>query len=165
LTKGANFGAARDPRAASFSQEDNMLVTLPLNWRSHHGNYYANHSKAHRYIVSPLTDGWAVEFRFQDCVVTLGAAHSLADAQAIAQHHYDGFAERYAKQHAKKTGEQHTVGMDESNAMFVVVSDLDDGAYGPFFILARAVEYAEVAGGTVFRLQPIGADEGRAHHA
>jgi hypothetical protein len=58
-----------------------MLVTLPLNWQPHHGNYYAKPSKAHRYVVSPLTDGWAVEFRFQSWVTTIGAAHSLADAQ------------------------------------------------------------------------------------
>ena len=50
--------------------------------------------------------------------------------------------------------------MDESNEMFVVVSDLDGGAYGPFFILARAIEYAEVADGSVFKLLPAEADEG-----
>ena len=84
-----------------------MTIKLLLNWRPRHGNYHAEHSNAHRYIVSPLTDGWAVEFRFRGWVTTIGAAHSLADAQAIAQHHYDGFAERYAKQHAKKMEEQH----------------------------------------------------------
>jgi hypothetical protein len=52
------------------------------------------------------------------------------------------------------------VGMDESDEMFVVVSDLDGGAYGPFFILARAREYAEVADGSVFRLQRMDDDEG-----
>ena len=83
-----------------------MTIKLLLNWRPRHGNYHAEHSNAHRYIVSPLTDGWAVEFRFRGWVTTIGAAHSLADAQAIAQHHYDGFAERYAKQQAKKIEEQ-----------------------------------------------------------
>jgi hypothetical protein len=45
-----------------------------------------------------------------------------------------------------------TVGMNESNEMYIVISDMDSGAYGPFFIFARALEYAETVDGSVFRL-------------
>jgi hypothetical protein len=45
-----------------------------------------------------------------------------------------------------------TAGMDEATEMYVVISDMDGGAYGPFFILARALEYAETVDGSVFRL-------------
>jgi hypothetical protein len=47
---------------------------------------------------------------------------------------------------------------DDGITMFVVISDLDGGAYGPFYDRARALEYAEVANGLVFRL--VGDDEG-----
>ena len=36
--------------------------------------------------------------------------------------------------------------------MYIVISDITGGAYGPFFILARAQEYAETVDGSVFRL-------------
>jgi hypothetical protein len=51
----------------------------------------------------------------------------------------------------------NTTGIDEAAAMYVVVSDMDGGAYGPFFIHARALEYAEAVNGTVFRLVDDGA--------
>jgi hypothetical protein len=74
-----------------------MKMTVPLNWRQYGRKYYADHSKAHRYILSPLVDGWKAERRFRSWVTTLGAAHSLADAQAIAQGDYDGFWKRLAE--------------------------------------------------------------------
>jgi hypothetical protein len=45
-----------------------------------------------------------------------------------------------------------TAGMDDATEMYVVISDIDGGAYGPFFILARAVEYAQTVDGTIYRL-------------
>jgi hypothetical protein len=40
---------------------------------------------------------------------------------------------------------------DDVTTMYVVISDIDRGAYGPFCDFERALEYAEVVDGSVYR--------------
>jgi hypothetical protein len=41
---------------------------------------------------------------------------------------------------------------DDGITQYVVISDIDGGAYGPFFTRVKAFEYAEVVDGSVFLL-------------
>ena len=60
---------------------------------------------------------------------------------------YDACEEMYREQHAR---EQSAPGAEDGVTQYVVISDMDQGAYGPFFKRENAFEYAEVVDGSVF---------------